>query len=205
PLEHVVLASLAERMAPVKGWLYRVERLRRKAPWRLREEEHVHRFDQLLRRPARNLAPHLVPEENVAVLAPTGGTTASPKAVMLTHHNLVSNALQLKAWSRGQEGAESVLGVLPFFHAYGLTVCVLTSFAGASTIPLHPKFETLPVLDLLERQRVSLVPAVPAMLNAFNKVLREKPRDLSFVRAVISGASALLPVVRDEFRQYGPK
>src|SRR5207249_1556083 len=143
--------------------------------------------------------------EDVAVLAPTGGTTASPKAVMLTHRNLVANALQIRAWSRGEVGTEGVLGVLPFFHAYGLSVCVLTSFAVGATIHLHPRFETEPVLDLLEQQRVEIVPAVPAMLNAFTNYLRDKPRDLSFLRAVISGASALDPALRKEFMTYGPK
>src|SRR5262249_8648284 len=166
-LEHLVVASLAERMAPWKGWLYRVERLRRKGPLRLRENSSIHRFDHLLRTTPRNLAPRLAPEEDVALFAPTGGTTASPKAVMLTHRNLVANAMQLRAWSRGEDGTEGVLGVLPFFHAYGLSVCVLTSFVAGSTIHLYPRFETKPVLDLIERERINLVPAVPAMIVAF--------------------------------------
>src|SRR5439155_24473329 len=132
------------------GWLYRVERLRRRGPLRLREDAHLHRFDQLQRATPRQLTPRLVPEEDVAVLAPTGGTTASPKAVMLTHRNLIANAMQLRAWSRNGDGSESALGVLPFFHAYGLTVSVLTSFVAGSTIHLYPRFETKPVLELLE-------------------------------------------------------
>src|SRR6202007_3221717 len=94
------------------------------------------------------------PQEDVAVLAPTGGTTASPKAVMLTHRNLFANAMQLHAWSRGEDGTESVLGVLPFFHAYGLTVCVLMSMALGATIVLYPRFETKPVLELVASERV---------------------------------------------------
>jgi long-chain acyl-CoA synthetase len=203
PLEHVVIASLAEHMNPWRGWLYRVERLRRHGPLRLYEDDHVHLFDHLVRTTPRSLAPPLVPEEDVAVLAPTGGTTASPKAVMLTHRNLVANALQLRVWSRGEDGTESVLGALPFFHAYGLTVCLLTSMARGSTVHLYPRFETKPVLALLERQRIELVPAVPAMLAAFNRVLRKRPRDLSFIRAVISGASALDAGVRAEFEEFG--
>src|SRR5262249_41676646 len=153
---------------------------------------------------ARQLTPSIVPEEDVAVLAPTGGTTASPKAVMLTHRNLVANALQLRSWSRGEDGTEGVLAVLPFFHAYGLSVCLLASLAKGATVHLHPRFETRPVLDLLERERIALVPAVPAMLNALNRSLREKPRDLSFIRAVLSGASALSSSVRNEFMKFGP-
>ncbi len=65
------------------------------------------------------------------MLAPTGGTTASPKAVMLTHRNLLANAMQLRDCCPGGDGEGGVLGVLPFFHAYGLTVALLTSWAKA--------------------------------------------------------------------------
>lgn len=205
PLEHVVVTSLAPRMASWRGWLYRVERLRRHGPLRLRDEAHLHRFDQLIRCLPRNLNSPIRPEEDVALLAPTGGTTASPKAVMLTHRNLVANAFQIHAWSRAEDEARGVLGALPFFHAYGLSVCLLSSLVGAWTVHLCPRFETNVVLDLLEKYRIEMVPAVPAMLSALNRVLREKGRDLSFVRAVISGASGLDPAVRQEFQKYGPQ
>jgi long-chain acyl-CoA synthetase len=146
-----------------------------------------------------------VPDEDVAVLAPTGGTTASPKAVMLTHRNLVANAFQLRERCQGEDGAESTLGVLPFFHSYGLSVCVLTTWVKGGTIHLYPRFETKAVLNLLERHRPELVPAVPAILNALNGLLRKRPRDLSFIRAVMSGASALEPKVRAEFESFGAR
>jgi long-chain acyl-CoA synthetase len=205
PLEHVVVTTLADRMPPWRGWLYRVERVRRRGPVRLRDGAHVHRFDHLLRRAPRPLVPHIHPEEDVAVLTPTGGTTASPKAVMLTHRNLVANALQLRAWSRGEDGTEGLLAVLPFFHAYGLSVCLLTPLAMGGTVHLHPRFEAKPVLDLLERERIALMPAVPAMITALNRALRQKPRDLSFIRAVLSGASALDTATRKEFEGYGAR
>jgi len=205
PLEHVIVASLAPRMAAWRGWLYRVERMRRHGAFRLRDEAHIHRFDQLLRVPPRNLTPRIIPEDDVALLAPTGGTTASPKAVMLTHRNLVANAYQIQAWSGRGDQPTGVLGVLPFFHAYGLSVCLLSSMVGGWTVHLWPRFETGAVLDLLERYRIEMAPAVPAMLVALNRVLRQMPRDLSFIRAVISGASALDPAVRREFEKYGPQ
>jgi long-chain acyl-CoA synthetase len=205
PLEHLIITSLEDRMPAWRSWLYRVERLRRSGPLRLTENGHVHRFDHLIRGRARELRPNLVPAEDVAVLAPTGGTTASPKAVMLTHRNLVANAMQLHAWSRGRDGTESVLGALPFFHAYGLTVCVLTSFVAGSTIHLYPRFEVQPVLELIEQQRINLVPAVPAMIAAFNRDLERRPRDLSSIRAVISGASAMDRKVRKKFESFGAR
>jgi long-chain acyl-CoA synthetase len=205
PLEHLVLASMAERMASWKSWLYRVERVRRRGPVRLRENGRVHRFDHLVRAARRHRPVAIVPEEDVAVLAPTGGTTSAPKAVMLTHRNLVANALQLKAWSRGEDGKEGVLAVLPFFHAYGLTVGLLTSLAKGSTVHLYPRFAARAVLELLEAKRIELVPAVPAMMAAMNRELRERPRNLSFIRAVITGASAIDQAVRIEFEKFGAR
>jgi long-chain acyl-CoA synthetase len=203
PLEHVVLTSLAPRMALWRGFLYRVERLRRNGTLGLPHDAHRHRFDHLLQTPPLAAAPAVVPEEDVAVLIPTGGTTASPKAVMLTHRNLVANAFQLRDYTGGPDGTESVLGVLPFFHSYGLTVSLLGGWVKANTIHLHPRFETKAVLELLVRHRINLVPAVPAMLHALNGLLRRRPHDLSFIRLVISGASALDLAVRRQFEEYG--
>ncbi len=203
PLEHVILTSLARRMAMWRGMLYRIERLRRNGYLRVPHDMHRHRFAELLQTPPLEKPASVAPEEDVAILAPTGGTTSSPKAVMLTHRNLVANALQLRNWCGGTDGSESLLGVLPFFHAYGLTVSLLTSWAKCDTLHLYPRFETRAVLNLIETQRPQIVPAVPAMLAALNNLMRGKPYDLSFVRFVISGASALEASVRREFEKTG--
>jgi long-chain acyl-CoA synthetase len=203
PLKHVIIASLARKVGAWRGWLYRIERLRRNGPFRLRANHQVHLFDRFLRQGAGDLAAKIVPEEDVALMTPTGGTTASPKAVMLTHRNLISNAFQLSAWSREEDGQGGILAVLPFFHAYGLTVGLLTGLAKGATVHLHPRFEVKPILDILERQRPELMPAVPVLLNALNKELAQRPRDLSFIRVVVSGAYALNKDIAQTFAKYG--
>jgi long-chain acyl-CoA synthetase len=204
PLEHVVVASLAQRVGSWRGWLYQIEQLRRNGPFSLKGNSRIHHFDHFLRSGrTRDLKCRIEPAEDVAVLAPTGGTTASPKAVMLTHRNLVANAFQIGAWSGEEEGVGGILGVLPFFHAYGLTVQLLTGMVMSATIHLHPRFEAKAVLDVIERRRPDLIPAVPAMLVALNRELDKKPRDLSFIRLVVSGASALDKNVRNKFQTYG--
>src|SRR5882762_3527691 len=120
---------------------------------------------------------------------------------MLTHANLIDNALQISAWSGGEDGTESLLGVLSIFHAFALSACLLAGFAKAATIHLLPRFDARAVLDLFQRRRIDLAPVVPVMLIALNRLLRQQPRDLSFVRAVISGASALPADVRAEFEK----
>jgi long-chain acyl-CoA synthetase len=204
PLEHLVLTSLARRMAMWRGMLYRIERLRRNGYFRLPNNHQQHHFDELLAEAPLTESVAVDPANDVAVLAPTGGTTASPKAVMLTHRNLLANALQLRSWlSDEPDGTGGILGVLPFFHSYGLSVSMLVSWAKAATLHLHPRFETQAVLNLLEQQKPDVVPAVPAMLHALNNAMRGREHDLSFVRIVLSGASALEPSVRQEFESHG--
>jgi long-chain acyl-CoA synthetase len=203
PLEHVVLASLAERLAPWWAWLYRCQHYRMNGSLRPREDPHRHRFEHLLGAEPLEGQPAIRPEEDVAVLSPTGGTTASPKAVMLTHRNLLCNSLQLRNYVEGEDGKEGTLGVLPFFHSYGLSASLLTCWAKGGTIHLHPRFESKAVLGILERHRIELVTAVPAMLNALNHVLKRRPRRLDFIRGIVSGASALDPTVRAEFERHG--
>jgi long-chain acyl-CoA synthetase len=202
-LKRVIVATLAPQIGGWRSWLYRVERVRRRGPVRLTDNTHMHRFDQLLRVHPRAMPLWTIPEDDVALMVPTGGTTGSPKVVMLTHRNLVANALQIHSWSRLVDRPVGVLGVLPFFHAYGLSVCLLSSLVGGWTVHMVPRFEVDSVLDLLVRYRIEMVPAVPAMIAALNRKLRDQPRDLSFIQAVVSGASALDPAIRKEFAGFG--
>src|SRR5438034_181014 len=81
PLEHVVVTSLAERLAVWWAWLYRFQHYRKNGSLRIREDPCRHHFEHLLAAEPLTHDPHIIPEDDVAVLAPTGGTTASPKAV----------------------------------------------------------------------------------------------------------------------------
>lgn len=205
PLEHVVLTTLAHRMNLFKGMLYRFVRRRRNGSFTLPDDEHRHPYDDLLRYDPIEEPATVNPAEDVAVLSPTGGTTASPKAVQLTHANLIANAMQLREYKKGEDGEGSVLAVLPLFHSYGLTGSVLANWARASTIHLYPRFEPRSVLKLLVEQKPEMALAVPAMLHALNVIMRRRPVDLSFIEAVISGASALTPSIREEFMSHGVK
>ena len=203
PLEHVVLTTLRHRVSMWRGWLYRLEHYRRNHNLSFREDAQKHALNHLLDAVPLAESPAVRPEEDVALMVPTGGTTASPKAVMLTHRNLIANAFQLRDLTGGDDGAEGVLSVLPFFHAYGLSVCLLGSWVKGATVHMLPRFETRAALKLVTRERVELLALVPAMITALNAELKKHPVDLSFVRAVTSGASALSPAARAEFESHG--
>jgi long-chain acyl-CoA synthetase len=203
PVEHVVLTSLVDRLSLWRGWMYRFIHYRRNQTLRIHEDDHRHRFAPLLQAAPFEGSPKVRPEEDVALMVPTGGTTASPKAVMLTHRNLMANAMQLRHRTEGEDGKENVLAVLPFFHAYGLTVALLGPWVKGATVHLLPRYETRAVLQLVQRERIELLPLVPAMLSALNEQLRRRPVDLSFVRGVVTGASALTPQLRTQFECHG--
>ena len=138
-----------------------------------------------------------------AYILPTGGTTGAPKAVTLSHKNLMANAWQLSHWSLGEPGAETLLAVLPFFHSYGLSTCVLNGMALGATLVLHHRFRPASAVRLIEEHRPTLFPTVPAMLSALNsQVLRKNKHDLRSLKSCLSGGAALPQRVADEFREH---
>ena len=145
--------------------------------------------------------PKVVPQD-LALILPTGGTTSAPKAVMLSHGNLLANAWQLTHWSGGKPGEETMLAVLPFFHSYGLSTCVTSGLVLGATLVLYHRFRTDSVIRLIEKHRPTMFPVVPAMLSALlTQELRGRKRDLSSLKACISGGAPLPMKLAEEFSE----
>ncbi|MCO8121139.1 AMP-binding protein [Stieleria sp. TO1_6] len=143
------------------------------------------------------------PVADPAYILPTGGTTGSPKAVTLSHQNMVANAWQQYVWTRRSFATEKVLAVLPFFHSYGMSATVMGGTAMAATLVLHHRFNTAQVIQLIEAHQPSVFHAVPAMLVAMNARLRKYPsKKLDSLRWVISGGAALEESVAVEFTEH---
>jgi long-chain acyl-CoA synthetase len=111
------------------------------------------------------------PENDVAVLQYTGGTTGAPKGAMLTHYNIFANVIQTSVWMADsvRRGEHRFLMVIPYFHIYGLTVgLMMGTWMGALQI-LIPKYEVETVLRAIRDFRPTYFPAVPtiyvSMLN----------------------------------------
>jgi long-chain acyl-CoA synthetase len=129
---------------------------------------------------------------DVALLQYTGGTTGSPKAAVLTHRNLVANVTQSLAWVPGlRPGAEVFYGVLPFFHAYGLMLCLVTALRIGAVLVLFPRFDVDQVLTAAKRRPPTFFPGVPPVYERLATAAAAKGVDLSTVRFAISGAMPL--------------
>jgi long-chain acyl-CoA synthetase len=141
-----------------------------------------------------------VSSRDTAILQYTGGTTGLPKGAILTHRNLVVNAVQCRAWlTVRNEGMERILSVIPFFHVYGMTTAMNLGILIGAELILLPKFHTKEVLDAIQKHRPTIFPGIQAMYQAIGHYPKIQKYDLTSIKAAISGAGPLMHEVQDMF------
>ena len=147
-------------------------------------------FSELLAQPIDDFTVEINPAEDLVALPYSSGTTGVAKGVMLTHRNLVANVTQSQqSFHLGE--AERVLGVMPFYHIYGLTVIMNLVLYSGATIVTMPRFELEAFLRVLQDHRVSHAYVAPPIVVALAKHPMVDQFDLSSVTTVFSGAAPL--------------
>jgi long-chain acyl-CoA synthetase len=141
------------------------------------------------------------PSEDIAALQYTGGTTGTAKGAMLTHLNLLSNALAFATWIKGTKAKETFLTTLPLFHIYGMTTSMTVPISLAAKMVLLPKFEPTKVLQTIEKHKISVFCGVPTMYQALIVNPQLNKYDLTSIKVCISGASPLPTQVQKQFMQ----
>lgn len=145
----------------------------------------------------------IAPEQDLAALPYSSGTTGLPKGVMLTHQNLAVNVLQLTPLDLIREQSV-LLDFLPFYHIYGMQVLMNCGLAVGATQVILPRFDPELVVHLIERHRVTDFFVVPPALLALTHFPGAEGRDLSSLRYFFSGAAPLpLEVARMAHRRFG--
>ena len=163
---------------------------------------NTYSFQQLVDEASQNSANmQFNPSEDLAALQYTGGTTGTAKGAMLTHLNLLSNAIAFATWIRGTEAKETFLTALPLFHIYGMTTSMTVPISLAAKMVLLPRFEPAKVLQAIEKHGVSVFCGVPTMYQALLANPELGKYDLTSIRVCISGASSLPPQVQKQFMQ----
>lgn len=136
----------------------------------------------------------LNPTQDLVVLPYSSGTTGLPKGVMLTHHNLVANIAQVNGVDYGRlkvTEKDTVIGILPFFHIYGMVVIMNYAFFVGATVVTMPRFDMEQFLQLIQKYRITFAHLVPPIILGLAKHPLVDQYDVSSLRGIISGAAPL--------------
>lgn len=141
-------------------------------------------------------------DDDLAVLMFTSGTAGYPKAAMLSHGNLRANLEQMQAQPFRQQSADDVaLGVLPFFHIFGLNVVLgLALYTGGAVLTIE-RFDPESALEAIGKHGVTLIAGAPAMWAAWAHLPGAPDDAFATVRVAGSGAAKLDPAVRERIQE----
>ncbi len=204
-IRHYIIASVPEYLRFPLNLLAPLKLKKQDPPLiaKVKQSKDVHFFRKLI-----NSAPPTPPKvtlamDAVATLLYTGGTTGVPKAAMLTHRNISANVQQLAAvLPSAREGNEVILGALPFFHSYGMSVVMNFAIRFASAIVLMPNPRDIPqLIRNVEKFKITLAPMVPAHFQAICQFPGIERRDLSSMRICNSGSAPLSVEVFQQFEK----
>jgi long-chain acyl-CoA synthetase len=169
-------------------------------------------LEALLASPAEPPATVPARPDDVVVLIYTSGTTGRPKGAMLTHDNLLFDAMACREVI-GIGGSDVLAAVLPLFHSFGATVCMLLPLLCGSHVVLMPRFAPVSVMEALERHRCTVFAGVPSMYTVMLQMRVDRTFDLTALRICVSGGAALPVEVLHRFEErfgvlliegYGP-
>ena len=147
------------------------------------------------------VAPLIDPETDTAGFIYTGGTTGISKGAMLSHRNMVANAMQAAAYLSLVEGEEALLGPLPYFHSFGMLTMNVAILIAAKMVPIPNPRDLHLVLEEISKEKPTFVPGVPRLFNALNEAPLAAKFDLRSVKACISGAAPLPTAVAERFAE----
>ncbi|WP_062104468.1 long-chain-fatty-acid--CoA ligase [Bacillus niameyensis] len=201
-IEHVIVTAIKDYLPFPKNIIYPfIQKKQTGLVINLKHEGNIHLFTKALA--LAKPSPKEIDfdfENDLALLQYTGGTTGYPKGVMLTHKNLIANATACAAWMyEATPGEEKILGVLPFFHVYGMTTVMILSIMQGYKMILLPKFDVKTTLKTIHKERPTLFPGAPTIYIGLLNHPELHKYDLSSIEACISGSAPLPVDVQQKF------
>jgi long-chain acyl-CoA synthetase len=199
-LKRVIVARLKDYMPKTLAFL---GSLMKKIPsYKVELGPNTFLFQDLLNKyPPNPPKVEIDPKEDLAALQYTGGTTGTAKGAMLTHMNLVSNAVACAAWLRGTEGEETFLTVLPLFHIYGMTTGMNAPIYLAGKMVMLPQFNVLGTLKAIQKHKATVFCGAPTMYALLLAHPGLNRYDLKSVHFCISGSAPLPPDVQKKWME----
>ncbi len=201
-LKNIIVTNIKDYFPGMLRFLYTVAKEKKEGD-RVTLAAEDYSFSNLMKAHAgKKPRPVKVDPEDRALYMYTGGSTGVSKGAVLQHRNLLANALQVKSWcSDLEEGKETFLAVLPFFHSYGMTTVMNLPLFSGNKIVMLPRFVLADVLKTIDKEKPTLFPGVPTMYVAINNAPGLDKHDVKSVRVCISGAAPLPVEVQKQFER----
>jgi len=203
-VDTVIVTQLGDHCAPLKRLLvnFVVKHVKRLVPvWRI--EKFCGYRDALERGAGLEYVAPVLSSSDLAFLQYTGGTTGLAKGAMLTHRNLVANALQAAAWARPFFSADNgvVLTPLPLYHIFALTANLLCfiELGGHNVLVTNPR-DFKAFVALWRKTRVAVMTAVNTLFNALLHTPGFETVDFSSLRVCMGGGMAVQREVAARWR-----
>jgi len=198
PLERIILCRIGDYLTPLKRFGFWLTKGRKIAA--VPNDPRVRWWSGLMTAAHPAAMPAKTGTDDPAAILFSGGTTGTPKGIVLSNRNLIAEGMQAAAWA-GMGAGDSILAILPIFHGFGLGVCVNAAFMAGGKSILVPQFSAEIVAKLLRTARPNLLVGVPTLYDALSKDPSLAKADLSCLRACFSGADTLPRPVKERFEQ----
>lgn len=197
-LQNIILFRFADMLPFPKNHLFPV--LRAKDCAQVPEDERILWAHDLMKSAPEFKPVAIDPENDIALLQYTGGTTGVPKGAMLSHKNIYANTYQSVSWFPNvRHGQDRMMGVLPFFHVFAMTTIMNFSVMAGLHIITMPRFDLEETLKLIDKYKPHFFPAVPAIYNGMNNSTKREKYDLTSLKYCISGGAPLPVEVKKQF------
>ncbi|WP_375162870.1 AMP-binding protein [Rossellomorea sp. SC111] len=204
-LEHIIVTAIKDYLPFPKNLIYPfIQKKQYGIVVKVDHRGQNHLFTEIMKTGVAEAIPHeeFDFENDLALLQYTGGTTGFPKGVMLTHKNLVANASMCDAWLyKCTKGEERMLGILPFFHVYGMTAVLILSVMQGYKMILLPKFDAETTLKTIQKLKPTLFPGAPTIYIGLLNHPDLKKYDLSSIDSCLSGSAPLPVEVQQQFEE----
>ncbi len=201
-LRHTVVTNVKEYFPRLLKFLFTIFREKKEGHHQdISGDADTAWFQDILQSTPPRPSPVEINMGDTAVLMYTGGTTGTIKGAQLTHHNLQANAVQIRNWFPAlNEGEETILAALPFYHSYGMTTCMNLGIRTRTTnvLIVNPRV-TAHILKSIDKHGAGFYPGVPAFYIAIINHPDVNTYRLKSIKACISGAAPLPEKVQKEF------
>jgi long-chain acyl-CoA synthetase len=201
-IKTIVYTSIGEYLPFVKRLLFPLVAKKKGLAADVSPAKDLYKFKEIIAKYSPDYSQARVDIDDVAMYQYTGGTTGVSKGVMLTHKNVSYQIQQIEAWFPGfEKGEEIMLGALPFFHVFGMSVSMNLAIRMGWSNVLVPKPQPEPLLEAISKFKVTFAPLVPTMYIGILDHPNLEHTDLTSIKGCFSGSAPLPLEVINNFQE----